>query len=127
MRPAGRSGARQNPWIYKRCSCEIPRNARSLLLAGRPARPAKTSVYELDADATLQELSEAIIKSGFLQFTSTHAVMVGEVGKEALVRVFGPHPRQHQSPQYLKAAAGLARNLIGAGELHFRFIFDFEG
>jgi hypothetical protein len=48
-------------------------------------------VYELSVDTTLQNLTEAVIRSGFLQFTSTHSVMVGELRNDALVRVFGPH------------------------------------
>lgn len=86
-----------------------------------------TAAYDLSADATLQDLTEAVIRSGFLQFTSTHAVMVGEVGSDALVRVFGPRSGHPQGPQYLKAADVLMRNLIGPGELHFRFVFDFKG
>jgi len=85
------------------------------------------SAYELNADATLQEVSEAVIKSGFLQFTSAHAVMEGQVGNEAVVRVFSPHSGQSRSPQYLKAADLLARDVIGAGELRFRFILHFDG
>jgi len=84
-------------------------------------------VYELNADASLQDLTEAVVRSGFLQFTSTHSVMVGELGNDALVRVFGPHYWHSQGPQYLKAADLSVRNLIGPGELHFRFVFDFKG
>lgn len=83
--------------------------------------------YELKADATLQDLTEAVIRSGFLQFTSTHSVMVGEVGNDALVRVFGPHSGPPQGPQYLKAADVPVRNLISPDRLHFRFVFDFKG
>lgn len=81
-------------------------------------------VYELGAEATLQDLTEAVIRSGFLQFTSTHSVMVGEVGNDALVRVSDAHFGHAQGPQYLRAADILVRNLIGPGELHFRFEFD---
>lgn len=84
-------------------------------------------VYELSADATLQDLTDAVIGSGFLQFTSTHSVMVGELGNDAVVRLFSPYSGQPRGPQYLKAADLLARNLIGPGEFHFRFVFGFKG
>ncbi|RYH50062.1 MAG: hypothetical protein EON54_15790 [Alcaligenaceae bacterium] len=84
-------------------------------------------VYELSADATLQDLTEAVIRSGFLQFTSTHSVMVGELGDDGLVRLFRPHSGHCQSPQYLKAADTLVRHLSGPAGLHFRFVFDFKG
>jgi hypothetical protein len=83
--------------------------------------------YELSADATLQDLTDTVIRSGFLQFTSTHSVMVGELGRDTLVRLFSPHSEHLQGPQYLKPADLLVRNLIGLGELHFRFVFDFKG
>ena len=83
-------------------------------------------VYELSAESTLQNLTEAVIRSGFLQFTSTHSVMVGELGNDGLVRLFRPRSGHPQGPQYLKAADLLVRNLIGPAELHFRFVFDFK-
>jgi len=82
---------------------------------------------ELNAEATLRDLTDAVLRSGFLQFTSTHSVMVAEVGNDAMVRVFSPHAGYPRSPQYLKAADLLARTLVGPGELHFRFPFDFKG
>lgn len=83
--------------------------------------------YKLSADATLQELTDAVIRSGFLQFSSTHSVMVGEVGNDGMVRVFSPYSAHLRCPLYLKGADLLARNLMGPGELHFRFVFDFKG
>ena len=84
-------------------------------------------VYELSAKATLQDLTEAVIRSGFLQFTSTHSVMVGELGNDSLVRLFRPHSGHPQGPQYLKAADLSVRKLIGPTELNFRFVFDLKG
>lgn len=83
--------------------------------------------FEMGADATLQDLTEAVIRSGFLQFTSTHSVMVGQLGNEALVRVFGPHSGRPQVPQYLKEAGLLVRDLSVPREPHLRFVFNLKG
>lgn len=85
------------------------------------------ATYDLNADATLRDLCEAVMRSAFLQFTSTHAVMEGRVGSEVVVRVFGAYTNQLRSPQYVAPANSLARNIVRGGELDFRFIFEFKG
>jgi hypothetical protein len=44
--------------------------------------------YVIEADATFSSLIEIIIKSGFLQFSSTHNRISGEADNKRLVEIF---------------------------------------
>lgn len=59
------------------------------------------AVFELEAEATLATLVARIAGSGFLQFSSTHTCLTGEVGGVALVAVTndGAAPRFSVDPQ----------------------------
>ena len=46
--------------------------------------------YVIEADATFSSLIEKIIRSGFLQFSSTHNRISGEVDNKWLVEIFAP-------------------------------------
>ncbi len=82
------------------------------------------AVQDLQPDATLQELSEVIASSGFLQFSSTHAVMVGQAGNEDVVRVSALNPGQPPALEYLKPPHTAVRSLAGSDRFRFRFVFD---
>ena len=82
-----------------------------------------SATYDLDAGATLQDLADTVLRSNFLQFTSTHSVMAGRVEGEAVVRVFGPEG-SFRKPQYLKPPNALAKDVVGGSALNFRFVFD---
>lgn len=81
-------------------------------------------VYDLADDITLQQLVEAVATSKFLQFSSTHAVMAAHLGNDELVRVFGNSMLRPRPPAYARLPNARARDLIGNGELHFRFVFS---
>lgn len=76
------------------------------------------AVYNLAQDATLAELLERIQASRFLQFSSTHNRLSGEVDGVCVVKVFagwGRRPQFHADP---KAPVGA---VIGPRTLDFCF------
>ncbi|MDQ8001133.1 MAG: hypothetical protein REU00_14685, partial [Pseudomonadota bacterium] len=61
------------------------------------------------------------VKSGFLQFSSTHKTMIGKLGNTDVVRVSGS---LFARPLFMSAAdERLGEN---SGPLRFRFVFDAE-
>lgn len=77
------------------------------------------ATYDVPAGATIQDLVEAVVRSGFLQFSSTHKTMVGTLGDTDVVQVSGS---LFKRPQFLRALdAPLSE---GSGPLRFRFVFD---
>jgi hypothetical protein len=79
--------------------------------------------YSLAPDATLQELIEKIVESSFLQYSSSHTSMVGEVDAMGVVRVFSPHYAANQASEYLVSPNEQVSSLIPDGGLSFRFVF----
>lgn len=74
--------------------------------------------YTLAQDATLAELLERIRASKFLQFSSTHNRLSGEVDGVCVVEVFagwGQEPQFHAGPQ------ARVDSLIGRRPLDFFF------
>ncbi|RYX97156.1 MAG: hypothetical protein EOO28_05265 [Comamonadaceae bacterium] len=81
-------------------------------------------VCDLADDSTLRQLVEAVQTSRFLQFSSSHQVLVAEMGNSELVRVFAPSWFRRRAPEYTVSPDAKATEIIGDGELRFRFVFD---
>ena len=77
-----------------------------------------TATYELPDQATLQDLVDNVLRSGFLQFSSTHTTMVGSIGATDVVRVFGS---SFKAPRYVEPGD---RPLGLEAPLRFRSVFD---
>lgn len=77
------------------------------------------ATYELPAGATVQDLVQAVEKSRFLQFSSTHKTMVGRLGTTDVVQVWSS---LFKRPQFLRAQD--ERLSEGSGPLFFRFVFE---
>jgi hypothetical protein len=75
--------------------------------------------YDLRAGATIKDLVDAVVKSGFLQFSSTHTTMVGKLGNTDVVRVTGSLLTR---PFFISGAE--ERLGESSGALRFRFVFD---
>lgn len=76
------------------------------------------AVYAMSADATMAELVERIRASKFLQFSSTHNRLSGEVDGVCVVEVFagwGRGPQFHADPGAAVAA------VVGRHTLDFCF------
>ncbi|WP_051293700.1 hypothetical protein [Pseudoduganella violaceinigra] len=75
---------------------------------------------ELDAPASLQDLVETVLASGFLQYSSSHTSMLGFVDDAVVVRVFSLDYTNAQ-PHYLVDPATPIGTAVSSGLLDFRF------
>lgn len=77
----------------------------------------------LDGQASLQSLVDAIVASGFLQYSSTHTTMLGYVDDAAVVRVHSPY-HSKEAVQFLIDPATAIQDAIETGTIDFRFDFS---
>lgn len=80
--------------------------------------------YPVPPTATFGELVEKIVESRFLQYSSTHIALQGEVDGKPVVRVFSPLHTHGREAQFQCDAHELASRVIGSGSLQFRFVFE---
>jgi hypothetical protein len=76
------------------------------------------ATFDLDDNATLVELVEQIRASRFLQFSSTHNRISGEIDDVPLVEISAP---DGPAPVFYVSASAAVSNVIGNRTLHFRF------
>lgn len=77
--------------------------------------------FSIAPDATISSLVEEIVKSGFLQFSSSHNRITGEVEDKALVDVFSPHSVNPKQPEFKVNPRATVVELLGENILSFRF------
>lgn len=77
--------------------------------------------YDIETDTTFSSLIEVIIKSRFLQFSSTHNRISGEVDGEELVEIFSPYSANARQPAFMTNPSASAVELVGERILSFYF------
>lgn len=76
------------------------------------------ATFDLRDDATLSELVERIRASRFLQFSSTHNRISGEIDDVPLVEIFAP---EGPEPVFHVSLGAAVSDVIGNRTLHFCF------
>lgn len=79
------------------------------------------AAFSIDAHATFSQLVQDVVRSGFLQFSSTHDRITGEVEGKALVEVFSPHGAHPRQPEFKVDPGAPAFELLGQRVLSFHF------
>lgn len=82
--------------------------------------------YEVDERCRLDEFLDAIERSGFLQFSSTHARMSCWIGGRKVGTVFGPGHLVRRKPWHAIDPASPVRDLASKGMVEFVFENDAE-
>ena len=82
------------------------------------------ATYVMSPDAVLKDLVDQIVASKFLQYSSSHTTMLGEVGPLQLVKVFSPYHAEGKPPEYLAPPDQRLRDLLLEEAVSFRFEFD---
>ena len=77
--------------------------------------------YRIEADTKFSSLIEQIIKSHFLQFSSTHNRITGEVDGKQLVEVFSPYGVNAREPEFIASPGASVCELVGSKILSFHF------
>ena len=77
--------------------------------------------FSIDADTTFSSLIQEIVKSGFLQFSSTHNRITGDVEGKGLVEVFSPYSANPKPPEFKENPSASAVELLGEKVLSFHF------
>ena len=77
--------------------------------------------YNIEADTAFSSLIHEIVKSRFLQFSSTHDQLSGEVDGKWLVEVFSPYGPNARQPEFNASAHMRAVELLSGRILSFRF------
>jgi hypothetical protein len=77
--------------------------------------------YSIESDASFSSLIQEIIKSGFLQFSSTHNRISGEVDNKKLVEIFSAYSPNAKQPEFDVAPGARATDLLSGKILSFRF------
>jgi len=75
-------------------------------------------MFHLSDHATLSELVETIRASRFLQFSSTHNQISGEVDDVPLVEMYAP---EGPAPVFHMSSSAAVKDLLGDRPLFFRF------
>ncbi len=78
-------------------------------------------IFDLAIDATLIDLVNTVVKSSFLQYSSSHTSMVGAFGATPVARVFSPHGDAKPESEFLLSPTLRVAELVALGELRFRF------
>ncbi|PZQ71691.1 MAG: hypothetical protein DI563_17235 [Variovorax paradoxus] len=76
------------------------------------------AVYRVDADASFAELIAEIRASRFLQFSSTHQRLSGELGGVTVVEV---PAASDATPVFFVSASAPVGRMVRGRTLHFRF------
>ena len=77
--------------------------------------------YSIEADAAFSSLIQEIVKSGFLQFSSTHNRISGEVDSKGLVEIFSPYGPNARQPEFNVSPSERAVDFLNGKILSFRF------
>ncbi|RYE60511.1 MAG: hypothetical protein EOP20_02335, partial [Hyphomicrobiales bacterium] len=77
--------------------------------------------YDVDEKCRLDEFLEAVERSGFLQFSSTHARMSCRIGGRKVATVFGPSYLVRRKPVHAIDPASLICNIPSKGAIEFAF------
>ena len=77
--------------------------------------------YQVEAETLFSTLIQQIVKSGFLQFTSTHNRMTGEVNGKAVVEVFSTYGGVARQPEYIENPSDPISEVLGGRPLSFYF------
>lgn len=77
--------------------------------------------YSMDVDATFAALIDEIIKSRFLQFSSTHNRISGEADGKVLVKIFSPCGPCSRPPEFTVSPSLRAVDVLSERSLSFRF------
>ena len=79
--------------------------------------------FSIAPDATFSSLVQEIVKSGFLQFSSTHNRKTGEIEGKGLVEVFSPYSVNPKPPEFKVNPSTSVVELLGENVLSFRFLY----
>ncbi|MEC5385713.1 hypothetical protein VVD49_08260 [Uliginosibacterium sp. H3] len=77
--------------------------------------------FSIEPDATLASLIQEIARSGFLQYSSSHNRLTGEVDDIALVEVFSPWSVDAKPPEFRIDPQTSALALLDGKTLFFNF------
>lgn len=80
--------------------------------------------YDVDEKCRLDEFLDAVERSGFLQFSSTHAQMSCRIGGRKVGTVFGPGYLVRRKPVHAIDPTSLIRNIPSKGAIEFVFEKD---
>jgi hypothetical protein len=81
------------------------------------------ATYSVSDNATLGELVETIIESRFLQYSSSHTALLGEVRGVPVVKVFSPSHTGNRPAEFVASAGQSVASTVGGHSLQFRFVF----
>lgn len=84
------------------------------------------TTYWLAPNDNFGTLIEQIQQSCFLQFSSTHTRLTGEVNGLPVVEVFSPHSHQVRPPVFIQPAEANALGVLSGGELSFYFRHNYH-
>jgi hypothetical protein len=77
--------------------------------------------YKIRPETTLSSLVQDIIQSRFLQFSSSHNRITGEVSGVEIVEIFSPHSPKPRSPEFKANPSACVTDVVGEKSLSFRF------
>jgi hypothetical protein len=77
--------------------------------------------YRVEANSTFASFIQQIIESGFLQFSSSHDRMTGEVDGKVFVEVFSPCGSNARKPEFSINPHLPIHALLGSKPFAFRF------
>jgi hypothetical protein len=79
--------------------------------------------YIVNRDTSFEELVVLIQESQFLQYSSTHVTLQGEIAGTPVVRVFSPFYMNNKPAEfYANAASQSVASVVGVIPLQFRFV-----
>lgn len=77
--------------------------------------------FHIDTNASFASLIQEIVQSGFLQFSSTHSRITGEVDGRGLVEVYSPDGASPKLPEFTVNPSTAVIELLGESVLAFYF------
>jgi hypothetical protein len=77
--------------------------------------------YNIETDTTFSALVQEIVKSSFLQFSSTHNRITGEVDGKEIVEVFSPYGANVRQPEFKVTPSTPVVDLLSGKILSFHF------
>ena len=77
--------------------------------------------YNIGVDTTISSLIQDVAKSNFLQFSSSHNRITGEIDGKEIVVVFSQHFTNNRQPEFKVSPSALAIELLNDKEMSFHF------
>ncbi|WP_129212775.1 hypothetical protein [Crenobacter cavernae] len=77
--------------------------------------------YNIGADTTFSSLIQDVVKSNFLQFSSSHNRITGEIDGKEMVVVFCQHITNNRQPEFKISPSTSAIDLLNDKKLSFYF------